>query len=77
MANNGGIIFASQVLVSGTASTAVASSVDASPLLTALITFGVSIVTIVGTELIKYLVAYLQKKTNDLNKEEKKIKKKG
>lgn len=61
-----------------TATTAiVATSIDASPLLTALIGFGVSVVTIVGSELIKFLVAYFKKKTSELkidegNDEEKK-----
>ena len=43
--------------VSAGASTAICAGADTSPLLTALITFGVSIVTMVGGELIKYLVA--------------------
>lgn len=50
-------------------STGVCLSVNAEPLLTAIITFGVSVVTIVGGELIKFLVAWLQKKRNDINKE--------
>ena len=48
----------------------VATNVDASPLLTALIGFGVSVVTIVGSELIKFLVAYFKKKTSELKIEE-------
>lgn len=72
MTQNSGIIFTTQVVASGVTSTAIANSINAEPLFTALITFGVSIVTIVGTELIKFLVAYLQKKTNDLNNNKKK-----
>ena len=50
--------------------TAVATSVNAEPLLTALIGLGVSIVTMVGGELVKFLVAYFKKKTKDLNPDE-------
>ena len=75
MTQNSGIIFTTQVVASGVTSTAIANSINAEPLFTALITFGVSIVTIVGTELIKFLVAYLQKKTNDLNSKKKEGKK--
>ena len=60
-----------ELAVSVTSSTAIATSVDASPLLTALITFGVSVVTLVGGELIKFLVAYFKKKTDELEKKEK------
>lgn len=55
-----------ELLTSVAASTAVSTAVDASPLLTALITLGVSLVTVVGGELVKYLVALLKKKTKDL-----------
>ena len=61
-----------ELLVSTGSSLAICTSVDASPLLTALITFGVSLVTIVGGELIKFLVAYLKKKREDLEKQDKK-----
>ena len=57
----------SEIGVSTIASTAVATSVDASALLTALISFGIAIITLVGGELIKYLVAFWKKKTQDLN----------
>ena len=65
-----------ELAVSVTGSTAIATSVDASPLLTALITFGVSVVTLVGGELIKFLVAYFKKKTEELEKSKKKGNKK-
>ena len=45
---------------------AVATSVDATPLLTVLITFATTLVTMVGGELIKFLVAYFKKKTKEL-----------
>ena len=61
-----------EVAVASCSSLAICTSVDASPLLTALITFGVSIVTMVGGELIKYLVALLKKKREDLEKKEDK-----
>lgn len=64
-------ILLGEVAVSTGTSLAVATSVNADQLLTALITFGVSLVTMVGGELIKFLVAYLKKKTNSLQDEEK------
>lgn len=61
-----------EVGVAATASTVVATSVDASPLLTALISLGVTIVTVVGAELVKFLVAFFKKKTEELeNKKDK------
>ena len=66
-----GLVVTSELLVSSGASMAVATSVDASPLLTALITLGVSIVTMVGGEVVKFLVAYFKKKTKDLNEDKK------
>lgn len=67
---NSNLALMSELAVSSGASLLVATSVDASPLLTALITFGVSLVTIVGGELIKFLVAFLKKKTNDLKEKD-------
>lgn len=67
--NNSAVILTELAVSVGT-STAVATSVDATPLLTALITFGVSIITMVGGEIIKFLVAYFKKKTNDLKQGE-------
>lgn len=49
--------------VATTTSYAICSSVSADNLVTALITFGVSLVTLVGGELIKFLVAFLKNKT--------------
>lgn len=48
--------------VSTAGSFAISTAVSAEPLLTALITFGVSIVTLVGSELIKLAVAFLKNK---------------
>ena len=67
--SNGAVVLTELAVSTGT-SLAVATSVDATPLLTALITFGVSIVTMVGGEIIKFLVAYFKKKTKELNKED-------
>ena len=66
-----------EVGVAATASTVVATSVDASPLLTALISLGVTIVTVVGSELVKFMVAFLKSKRKkyedkSLDKEDKK-----
>lgn len=65
-----GAIVVGELAVASTGSLAVATSVNADALLTALISFGISLVTIVGGELIKYLVAFFKKKTQQL--EEKK-----
>ncbi|MBO7732838.1 MAG: hypothetical protein J6S67_09805 [Methanobrevibacter sp.] len=61
-----------EIAVATATTTAVATSVNAEPLLTALIGLGVSIVTMVGGELVKFLVAYFKKKTKDLNPDEDK-----
>ena len=61
-----------EFIVSAGASTAVCTGVDASPLLTALITFGISIISVVGGELIKFLIAYFKNKTTKLEKETRK-----
>ena len=55
-----------ELAVSTATTTAVATSVNAEPLLTALIGLGVSIVTMVGGELVKFLVAFFKKKREDL-----------
>ena len=59
-----------ELAISTATTTAVATSVNAEPLLTALIGLGVSIVTMVGGELVKFLVAFFKKKTKDLSGEE-------
>lgn len=63
-----------EIGVAATASTVVATSVDASPLWTALISLGVTIVTVVGAELVKYLVAFFKKKTEELENKNSKDK---
>ena len=50
--------------------TAIATNVNADALLTALIGLGISIVTVVGGELVKFLVAFLKKQTQKYSKEE-------
>ena len=52
-------------------STVLAESLSLEPLWTALITFGVSVVTLVGGEVIKWLVAFFKKKTHDLEESDK------
>ena len=71
---NTNVFLTSEIAVSSVTSGTIAFAVDASPLLTALITFGVSIVTLVGGEIVKYLVAYFKKKTKELTDEEGKEK---
>ena len=51
-------------------STVLAESLSLEPLWTALITFGVSVVTLVGGEIIKWLVAYFKKKTHDIEEQD-------
>ena len=63
-----------EVGVAATTGTAVATAVDASPLLTALISLGVTIVTVVGAELVKFLVAFFKKKTEELEGKDSKNK---
>ena len=60
-----------EVGVAATTGTAVSTAVDASPLLTALISLGVTIVTVVGAEVVKFLVAFFKKKTDELTIEDK------
>lgn len=55
-----------EVAFSTATTSIVATSVDASPLLTALIGLGVSVVTMVGGEVVKFLVAFFKKKTKEL-----------
>ena len=65
-----------EVGVAATTGTAVATAVDASPLLTALISLGVTIVTVVGAEVVKFLVAFFKKKTDELTIEDNQDKQK-
>ena len=65
-------MLATEIAVSTTATTLISTGVNAEPLLTALIGLGVSIVTMVGGELVKFLVAYFKKKTKDLTGEDDK-----
>lgn len=68
-------LLGSELVVATATTSIVATSVDANPLLTALIGFGVSLVTMVGGELVKFLVAFFKKKTQDVSgKEEEKDK---
>ena len=60
-----------ELAVSTASTTIVATSVDASPLLTALIGFGISLITVVGGEVVKFLVAFLKNKREKLEGKEK------
>lgn len=62
------LMFLGELGVSVGVSTTIATNISVEPLITALITFGVSVVTLVGGELIKWLVAFFKKKTSDLEK---------
>ena len=63
---NNTLFVSTEIATSVGTSSIIATSVNADALLTALITFGVSIVTLVGGELVKFLMAYFQKKTKEL-----------
>ena len=62
---NNSLLITGELATSVGVSSIVSNAISAEPLLTALITFGVSIVTLVGGELIKFLIAFLQRKTNE------------
>lgn len=55
------------MIVSSTSSMLIATEVDATPLLTALITIGVSFVTIVGADLVKLLHEWFKKKHKEIS----------
>ena len=63
-----------EVAVATGTSAAVATAVDASPLLTALISFGVAVVTVVGGELITLAVTWIKKKKEKIENEDSKNK---
>ena len=63
---NNATITSLQIGGSALVSTAIATGINAEPLITALITFAVSLITLVGTELVKYLVSFLKKKRQDI-----------
>ena len=63
---NNATITSLQIGGSTLVSTAIATGIKAEPLITALITFAVSLITLVGTELVKYLVSFLKKKRQDI-----------
>ena len=64
-------LIASELVVATGVTTAVSVSVNADPLITALIGFGVSLVTMAGGELVKYLVAFFKAKREKLEKGDK------
>lgn len=63
-------IMAAEIAVATVTTSVVATAVSAEPLLTALIGFGVSLVTMVGGELVKFLVAFFKKKRENIEKED-------
>lgn len=63
-------VMMAEITVATATTSVVATAVSAEPLLTALIGFGVSLVTVVGGELIKFLVAFLKKKREKIEKED-------
>ena len=63
---NNTLLFMGELATASGVSFAINSSIDASPLINVAITFGVSLITLVGGEVIKFLVAYFKKKTKQL-----------
>lgn len=61
----------SEIAVAGTVTTVISTSVNADGLLTSLIGFATAFITVVGGEVIKYLVAYFKKKTKDIDDNDK------
>ena len=64
-------LIASELVVATGVTTALSVGVNADPLITALIGFGVSLVTMVGGELVKYLVAFFKAKREKIEKGDK------
>ena len=60
-----------EVVVATTTATILTETLNLDSLYTALVSFAVSLVTIVGGELIKYLSSYLKNKTKKLEDEDK------
>ena len=65
-------IVMAEVGVATLTTSVVATSINAEPLMTALIGFGVSLVTMAGGELVKFLVAFLKNKTKKYEDTDKK-----
>ena len=66
---NNALFVTTELAIAMPTSTVLSASINANALLTALISLAVSIVTLVGGELVKFLVAFFQKKTKDLKGE--------
>ena len=65
-------LIASEVAIATGITTAISVGTSAEPLITALIGFGVSLITMAGGELVKYLVAFFKAKREKLEKGDKK-----
>lgn len=65
---NNGSITALQIGISTGGSVVVSTAVSADPLLTALITLGVSLITILSTEGVKLLASWLKAKREEIEK---------
>ena len=61
--------FLAKLGISTTSAIIITEAVNLDYLWTALITFAVSLITLAGGELVKYLVAFFKKKTKDLENE--------
>ena len=64
------VVLGTEIGIATGVTSIIATSVNAEPLITALIGFGVSLVTMVGGELVKFLVAFFKKKTKDITNDD-------
>lgn len=65
-------LFVSEVLCASGVSAVASTVVNADTLITALITLGVSIVTVLGGELVRFLTTYIQNKRKKLEEDNNK-----
>lgn len=65
-------IIGSELLLATATTSIIANGINAEPLVTAAIGFGVSVITMVGGELIKFLVAFFKSKREKIEKGDKK-----
>lgn len=68
------VTIVTESVVACSTSFVVSEAANLDTLWTALITFAVTVVTMVGGEVIKFLVAFFKKKTQDIEKEDKEVK---
>lgn len=68
---NQGIYALAEVAVSSVTASAISDAVSMDNLTTALITLAISVVTVVGGELVKFMVKWIRSKEEDLDEQDK------